>query len=131
MTSKELKRLSRGELLEILIEQMEENDRLKAQVREMGQRLADRQIVLKEAGSIAEAALRLNEVFEAAQNAAQQYLDSIQGMCAKQNHPKTDGIRKASDGQQVRQKAAQKDSDDYWAALISEAKSLAGTPEKK
>ena len=37
-------------------------------------------LLLSEAGSIAEAALRLNGVFEAAQAAADQYLDSVRAM---------------------------------------------------
>ena len=39
--------------------------------------LQDRQLSVEKAGSIAEAALQLNGVFEAAQAAAQQYLDNI------------------------------------------------------
>ncbi len=41
---------------------------------------ADRRIRLREAGSIAEAALKLNGVFEAAQEAANQYLENIERM---------------------------------------------------
>ena len=53
MTNKELRKLSRAELIDILFE-------LQTQI--------------TEAGSIAEAALRLNGVFEAAQAAADQYV---------------------------------------------------------
>ncbi len=153
MTSKELKRLSRGELLEILIEQMEENDRLKEQIQEMQRKLEDRQIVLNEAGSIAEAALRLNGIFDAAQNAAKQYLESIQGMCADQDKLRESILQKAkAEAAAIRQSAdaysakvrreadavknvpgagAMEDQDDYWAALISEAKSLSGASGKR
>ena len=40
-------------------------------------KLEDRRILIEKSGSIAEAALRLNEVFEAAQAAADQYLENI------------------------------------------------------
>lgn len=77
MTDKELKRMSRAELLELLIEQMEENERLRKKLAEANAELADRQIVLDRAGSIAKAALELNKVFEAADLAARQYVESV------------------------------------------------------
>lgn len=77
MTDQELKKLRRGDLLELLIAQEKENQRLRSQVEQMEKQLADRAIALEQAGSIAEAALRLNGVFEAAQAAADQYLENI------------------------------------------------------
>ncbi len=78
MTDKELKKLRRGELLEILVAQQRENESLKKHIKKLEAEVQDRRIVLEQAGSIAEAALQLNGVFEAAQAAAQQYLDNIQ-----------------------------------------------------
>lgn len=77
MTDKELRKLRRGELLEMLLEQTKENERLKKQIAELEAKLNDREIILKESGSIAEAALKLNGVFEAAQKAAEQYLENV------------------------------------------------------
>ena len=77
MTDKELKRLSRAELLELLLEQVEENEALRAEIADLKGQLEDRVIKIEKAGSIAEAALRLNGVFEAAEAAAKQYLDSL------------------------------------------------------
>lgn len=77
MTSGELKNLSRGELLEMLIAQVEENEKLRAKLQEAERELNSRYIKVNEAGSIAEAALQLNGVFQAAEAAAQQYLDNI------------------------------------------------------
>ena len=77
MTDKELKRLSRAELLELLLEQVEENEKLRQKNSELEKQLEDRVIKISEAGSIAEAALTLNGVFEAAEAAAKQYLDSL------------------------------------------------------
>ncbi len=77
MTDKELKKLKRAELLEMLIEQSKEVASLKKQLQEANEKLEDRQIIIESSGSIAEAALRLNGVFEAAQNAAEQYLENI------------------------------------------------------
>jgi glutathione S-transferase len=75
-----LRKLKRTQLLEMLLEEKKENDRLRERVTELEQKLADRRIELDEAGSIAEAALRLNRIFEAAQEAAQQYLDNVKDL---------------------------------------------------
>ena len=77
MTNKELKKLTRAELLEMLLAQSREKQRLEEELKEVKERLADREIRIAESGSIAEAALRLNEVFEAAQKAVDQYLENV------------------------------------------------------
>ena len=77
MTEKELRRLSRTDLLEMLLEQSKEVQRLQQEREETKQKLEDRRLMEQEAGSIAEAALRINKVFEAAQQAADQYLENI------------------------------------------------------
>ncbi|MCH5211336.1 MAG: DNA repair protein [Oscillospiraceae bacterium] len=77
MTDKELRKLRRGELLEMLLEQTKENETLKNRIADLEARIDTREIIIKESGSIAEAALKLNGVFEAAQKAAEQYLENI------------------------------------------------------
>ena len=76
MTDKELKRLSRGELLEMLIQQSKELERLRKQLDAAQTALQNREIAITNAGSIAEAALQLNGVFTAAQDACQQYMEN-------------------------------------------------------
>lgn len=85
MTDKELQRLKRGELLEILLEQSRENEALKLQLEEknkaideLKEKLENRKIDLEKAGTIAEASFKLNGVFDAAEKAAQQYLENLQ-----------------------------------------------------
>lgn len=77
MTDKELKKMSRAELLEIMVAQGKEIDRLKAELEAVKKQLEDKQIKIAESGSIAEAALKLNGIFEAAQKAADQYVENI------------------------------------------------------
>ena len=77
MDTKELRKLKRGDLLEILVEVSEENDRLKAENEELKAKLEEKVLLMNKAGSIAEASLRINNVFEAVQQAADQYLSSI------------------------------------------------------
>ncbi len=77
MTSQELKKLSRAELLKLFLEERRENERLRAQLKKAYEALMDRKIQMENIGSIAEAALKLNDVFEAAQAAADQYLENV------------------------------------------------------
>lgn len=84
MTEKELRKLNRAELLELLLELSRENEALQAQLKQTEAALSDRRLQMEEAGSIAEAALRLNGIFEAAQKAADQYLSSVSERTARQ-----------------------------------------------
>lgn len=77
MTDKELKKLNRVELLEMLVAQSKEIDRLQSQLDEANEKLNNRVIAISEAGSIANASLQLNGVFAAAEEAAAQYLENI------------------------------------------------------
>lgn len=84
MTDKELSRLKRVDLLELLIAQIRETDQLREELVRVKEQLAAREIELGRAGSIAEAALKLNGVFQAAQEAADQYMRSLLAQGEKQ-----------------------------------------------
>ena len=80
MTDKDLKRLRRDELLEMMIAQSKRMEQMQEELDAARAALASRELLLQEAGSIAEASLRINGVFEAAQAAAQQYLENVRRM---------------------------------------------------
>lgn len=77
MTDKELKKLSRKELLEMLVIQTRRTEQLEKRVSELEERLSDKTIKIENVGSLAEASLKLSGVFEAAQQAAELYLENI------------------------------------------------------
>ena len=77
-TNLDLKKLKRADLLELLLASRRENARLEAQLAQVTGQLQSKEILIAKSGSIAEAALQLNGVFEAAQNAVQQYMDNVQ-----------------------------------------------------
>ncbi|MBQ7779408.1 MAG: DNA repair protein [Clostridia bacterium] len=87
MTEKDLKKLSRKELLELLLEQTRRVNYLQEKLAAAERQLANRSITASEAGSIAEAALKLNGVFEAAEAAASQYIVNVKRMSEKQGAP--------------------------------------------
>lgn len=72
-----LKRMSRKDLLELLVLQSKKIDKLTNELKETKELLLSKEIVIKESGSIAEASLKLNKIFEDAQLAADQYLENI------------------------------------------------------
>lgn len=80
MTEKELKRLSRAELLELLLLQTRETERLQGKLKQMEEVVAKRQLKVQEAGDLAHAVLAVNGVMETAQRAAGQYLENIKEM---------------------------------------------------
>lgn len=85
MTDKELKKLTRIELLELLLEQSREVERLREELAGVKEKLNDKNILIESSGSVAEAALKLNGVFEAAQAAAEQYLENVKRICGGEN----------------------------------------------
>ena len=80
MTKKELKRMNRSRLLKLLLEVERENEALRRENEALTQKLEDKTLAISRAGSIAEASLQLNEVFAAAQRAADQYLLNVKQM---------------------------------------------------
>lgn len=77
MTEKELKKLNRYQLLEMLIIQTERADALQKQLEEAQSKLDSRDVNMTVIGSVAEASLQLAGVFEAAQKAADIYLNAV------------------------------------------------------
>lgn len=84
---KELRRMSRAELIEIIYQYRMKTDELTSENEKLKAQLEERIIKLDKSGSIAEAALSLNSVFEAAQNAANQYLESVKASLGESVKP--------------------------------------------
>lgn len=80
MTDKEFKRLNRSQLIEIIYQFQLKVEELTQENKTLHAALEDKRLRITQAGSIAEAALEMNNVMQAAQNAAQQYLDEIQAL---------------------------------------------------
>lgn len=81
MDDKKLRKISKRELLEILLAQSQKIEELEAELKNAQDAVMSKKIQLEEAGSIAEASLRLNKIFERAQEAADQYLMNVEEKC--------------------------------------------------
>ena len=77
MPDRELRHMRRTELVEIILALKQSEDQLRAENAALSAQLQERQIHIENAGSIAQAALELNKVFEAAQAAADEYVASV------------------------------------------------------
>lgn len=82
MTDQELRRLSRADLIDIIYTLQQQKEQAEQQLAQAQAQLQDRQLRLANASSIAEAALSLNGVFDAAQ-AADQYLQAVRAAAAE------------------------------------------------
>lgn len=83
MTNKELKKLSRAELLEMLLNQTKEVERLRTELDKTQRLLYQRQVQFAEAGNLAEAMISVNGIMDSAQITANQYLENIAAMEAE------------------------------------------------
>ncbi len=84
MTDKELQKLKRPEILEIMLNLQNELDKEKEENEALRAKLSEKNIAIEKSGSIAEAALEINGVFDAAQKAADVYLDNVKKMHTEQ-----------------------------------------------
>ena len=77
MTDKEFKKMKKEQLLGILLEQAKKIEQLEEELKKKDEELNSKEIMLNEAGSIAEASLRINKVLQTVQAAADQYLENV------------------------------------------------------
>lgn len=83
MVSKELKRLSRRELVDIIYQLKKNEQEMQDQITTLQESLQERRIRMSVAGSIAEAVTDMTNIFATAQRTADLYLQEIS--CMKQD----------------------------------------------
>ena len=115
MTERELKKLNRSDLLELLLQQAKELEQLRGELREAREQLDSRNLEITNAGSIAEAALQLNNVYQATQDACSQYMENIKALSARQEEvcARMEAETRAKCDRMLAQ--AQREADAYWA----------------
>lgn len=138
MTEKELQKKSRQDLLELLLEAEKENVSLREENEFLRNELDEKQLKLGKIGSIAEASLALNGVFEAAQASADQYVQNVKRICeekAQQVLQSEDIVRKARlEAKRIREETeltcqrmiqqAKTESDHYWNMIRNSEEEL-------
>lgn len=122
MNDRELKKMSRGELVSLLLEEKRKNEALSAEADELRRLLGDRSLAIERSGSMAEAALALNGVFDAADAACRQYAENVEALTARRNEEAKRGaeevLREAKRGSEAILAEAKRQGE----ALLREAK---------
>ena len=83
MTDRQIKRMSKGEMLEILVAQSMEIDRLMKEVGELRAELDNEDLRLENTGSLMGTSLKLDEILWKAQQEANRWMKSCETLCAK------------------------------------------------
>lgn len=106
--------MKRSDLLDILVQQNHKIERLEQELKICNQELANRQIQIDNAGSIADASLALNGIFEAAQAACQQYMDNVKRRSDQQEQICVELERQTKEQCERMLLDAQRQADAYW-----------------
>ena len=131
MADRELRRMRRAELVEIIYALKQSEDQLKEQNAALTAQLQDRQLRISKAGSIAQAAMELNKVFEAAQAAADDYLHSVQVGREDAQVAAANTVAQARSEAQRILAQAQADADQLKASTRQECDAMAAEAEQK
>ena len=134
MISKELKRLSRRELVDIIYQLKKNEQEMQEEIESLKNELQDKRIRISTAGSIADAAMSVTNVFSTAQMTADLYLREISYMkedtekdCAKKIENAEKMVKEIlADGEKKFDtlKAAYKREHVRWQQLKSEVAEL-------
>lgn len=131
MTDKELKKLSRTDLMEMLLEVTRENEQLRQELAETRQQLDSKIIAVENAGSLAEAALQLNGIFEAAQNACEQYTRNIEERSRQQKEICDRMEQEAQEKCDRMVQQAQREADEYWEYVRDKVRGMYGQQHER
>lgn len=118
--------LSKNEMIVVIHDQEQEIENLKAKVAELQAKLDDRELKINEAGNLADASARINELFAAAQATADTYLENIK-LYEKRSEEALAAVEKQSgdiiaEAEAVAQKkleAADAEIEEKWAVIES------------
>lgn len=80
----ELRKLNRKDLLEIILEQTKRIEILEKDIDKLNKELDSKKISINESGSIAEAALKISDIFKACENAKEIYMDNVKELAIKE-----------------------------------------------
>lgn len=127
MTDKDLKKLNRRDLLILLADQTERADNLEEKLRKTEKELEEQQISINESGTIAEAALKISGIFQAADAAVATYVENIKQLNDRQTTV-------CQDMEEISKRKAEKivqDAEKEAAVIIQDAKDLAAKEIEK
>lgn len=125
MKDKEFRHLNRAELVEIIYQLQQDNQKLQEENADVRAKLASKDLKIAEAGSIAEAVVGLSDIFAKAQEVADEYIAQIHRSNAEVEHEcnqmiadsqakANDILRKADDTASLKLKIATEEAEKKW-----------------
>ena len=125
MTDREFKRLSRAQLIDIIYQLQLKQEELTADNEKLSEELADKRLRVSKAGNIAEAALEIHNVMQAAQAAAEHYSEEMriradqeyQRLLKEAQEKAAEIIEKAQQEADAMVAKAKKENPDYDSAV--------------
>ncbi|MBR6995266.1 MAG: hypothetical protein IKH96_04520 [Ruminococcus sp.] len=96
MTDKEFRKLKRGDLIAIIYEYQKKQEELVKEIDELRAQLESKNLKISKAGSIAEAVVGLDLLFETAQKTADDYVEQIR-LANEEAEKKAAGIIKQAE----------------------------------
>lgn len=131
MNEKELRKISRSELLELLLKQTDRIKELENDIDKANKKLENKKISLNEAGSIAEASLKITDLFNKAEEACKIYTDNVSELnkrIEKEVHSKYEKLEKKKLAET--EKKCKKKIDDVNKQINEKKKELALVQEE-
>lgn len=136
MTDKEFRRLKRSQLIDIIYHLEKEIEEQKKTIKDLQKQLEDRTIRIQNAGSIASAALELNQLLETAQATADQYTGSVEAEVERikaeakeQAEKEAEQIRKAAEEEAEKIKKDAEEEVEKIRKAAGEENNTENTPE--
>lgn len=124
MTERELRKLSRSDLLEMMLTVTRENEQLRQLLTQAQEQLTSRRLTIENAGSLAEASMQLNGVFEAAQAACEMYTENIRQRSEQQEATCAQLEKETRERCDRMLAEARQQADEYWADVQSKVQKL-------
>ena len=92
MTDKEFKHLKRSDLIYIIYEYQKKQEELLKENQELREKLSEKELKIEKAGSLAEVAAKLNGLFEAAQQTADDYMKQLEFAASAEARKRAEAI---------------------------------------
>ena len=128
MDNRELKKIGKKELLEILLSQAKRIEELENELNRTKKKLESKKILIDECGNIADATTKLSKIFETAQETAELYLFNVKEKCKKiENDMKKECMvmgEKMITDTEISCKKRENEADEYLKKIKLEVKEL-------
>lgn len=135
MDSRELKKIGKKELLEILLSQAKRIEELENELNKTKKKLESKRIMIDECGDLALATVKLSKIFENAQETAELYLFNVKEKCKRiENDTKKECLLRTEnmikDTEEICKKR-EKDADEYLKKIKLEVKAIKKNTDNK